>query len=357
MRVFIGWSGPMSHGVAKVLRDKLPYILQTVDPFVSSHDINKGTLWSEELERELRDANFGIICITRYNINSPWLNFEAGTLSKGFRIAPFLFLVDRTRLRGGPLERFQSTAYDKDDMLELLTGINEAIDPKYRLKQDFLRTTFEHWWLELDAALQDVARRSNAETETGYRWLYSIGDLQRIVADLDSKCIMIVSPCPDEDFKLFFVRDMIKENLERGVSYEVLIAKSTGPSERRVIMDAFSSHPDKLSLTRIPDRVFEPLAVTHCCLLNYECDAPSLRVFLELPVKEQANQTEQAYWIEVDEFAARRFAQRFRDLRDRYKLRTPLQGQSLQVTSPGQVPPTPGAGGPPLGSSDGGSPA
>jgi hypothetical protein len=126
---------------------------------------------------------------------------------------------------------------------------------------------------------------------------------------------------------------MVKRNLERGVSYAVLIAKSTGPGGIEVIKDAFSSHPDKLFLTPVPDRVFEPLAVTHCCLLNYECDGPNLRVFLELPVKEQAGRIEQTYWIEVAEFAARRFAQRFRNLLKKYGPRPPLQAQPLQVTS------------------------
>ena len=332
MRIFIGWSGPMSRGVAEVLRDRLPYFIQAIDPFVSSFDINKAAPWPEVLEKELKDADFGIVCITRYNIRSPWLNFEAGVLARGFRAATFLFLVDPARLRGGPLERFQSTAYNKEDLFQLLKNINE-LKPGNHLGSDQLKATFEREWLQLDAALKDVALQ-HGETETGYEWLYAIEDLKRSVTDFASKCIMVVSPSPDRDFNLFFVRDMIKLNLDRGVSYEVLVAKSTGSAGIKVIKGAFSSHPDKLSLTLIPDKVFEPLVVTHCCLLNYECYSPDLRVFLELPVRERANQVDQTYWIEVAEFAARRFAQRFLDLRSQYGPRPPLQEKRLQEDSP-----------------------
>jgi hypothetical protein len=324
----------MSLSIASILRDKIPYIIRTTNPFVSTVDINKADLWNKVLEKELTDADFGIVCVTRSNIRSPWLNFEAGVLSRDSRLAPLLFFTDPAHLRGGPLERFQSTVYERSDIFSLLSSINNRLPLESQVALDQLKADFDPWWIELDQALQEVAAQHSRETETGYGWLYTIGDLKRTVADLTSRCIMVVSPSPERDFNLFFVRDLIRINLERGVSYSVLIAESTGANEMEVIEDAFSSHPDQLSLTPIPDGVFEPLAVTHCCLINYERDSTNLRVFLELPVNEQTDQIEQTYWIEVAEFAARRFARRFRDLRDEYGRRPPLQSSaSIPVTS------------------------
>jgi len=319
MKVFIGWSGPMSLGVAHVLRDKLPEIIPAIEPFVSSYDIDKADVWANALAKKLREADFGIACITPYNIKSPWLNFEAGFLSKPKSVyrpllAPFLFLVDRARLLGGPLERFQSTVYEKEDVFRLLITINNKVVPEMQLEYGHLKAIFEPWWLALDAALNAVLLQPGGETETGHRWLFTIGDLKRVVDDSGHACIMVVSRSPDKDFSLFYVKDIVKRNLERGVSYAILIAKSTGPAALEVIRSTFSSHPGQCSLAPVPDKIFNTSVATHYCLLNYECNSPSLRVFLELPVKD-----DQGFWMEATGLTAGLLAQRFLPLWRKYR--------------------------------------
>jgi hypothetical protein len=81
MKIFLSWSGHKSHEIALVFRDWFPSIIQSIDPYVSSEDIDKGARWSTDIAKELENSTFGILCVTKDNINAPWLTFEAGALS------------------------------------------------------------------------------------------------------------------------------------------------------------------------------------------------------------------------------------------------------------------------------------
>lgn len=78
MKVFISWSGKVSQDVALILKDWLPSVIQRVNPYVSSEDIQKGTNWNRDISKELESTDFGIICLTKGNAKAPWINFEAG---------------------------------------------------------------------------------------------------------------------------------------------------------------------------------------------------------------------------------------------------------------------------------------
>jgi hypothetical protein len=83
-KVFISWSGELSKKLAEEVRMWLPGVLQFVKPYFTPNDIEKGTRWSTEIASELESSNAGIICLTKDNINKPWILFEAGALSKNF---------------------------------------------------------------------------------------------------------------------------------------------------------------------------------------------------------------------------------------------------------------------------------
>lgn len=92
MKVFLSWSGELSHRVACAFRDWLPSVLQSVSPYVSSEDIDKGARWSTDISKELERSAYGIIVVTHEDIDAPWVNFEAGALSKTVeksKVSPF----------------------------------------------------------------------------------------------------------------------------------------------------------------------------------------------------------------------------------------------------------------------------
>ncbi len=119
MKVFISWSGKNSAELAKVLHDWLPNVIQAVKPFFSTDDIEKGVRGNTSMAKELEDSGIGILCLTSENLESPWIMFEAGALSKKLdasRVCPILFGgVETTDLKG-PLVQFQAAKFSEDEM-------------------------------------------------------------------------------------------------------------------------------------------------------------------------------------------------------------------------------------------------
>lgn len=157
MKVFISWSGTTSHLVAKVLRDWLPNVLQTITPYVSSEDIQKGGRWSADIAGELDNSSYGIICLTKQNITAPWINFEAGALGKSVEksnVSPFLFRMQPSDV-SGPITQFQSTKTDKEDVLKLLQSLNTSCK-EHALDVTRLTTIYDVWWPKLEESLNNI---------------------------------------------------------------------------------------------------------------------------------------------------------------------------------------------------------
>lgn len=154
LKLFLSWSGDLSRNVAIVFRDWIPSVIQSVEPYVSSEDIDKGTRWSSHIAGELSDSNYGIIVVTKENIKAPWINFEAGALSKQIEqsyVSPFLFNLKRSEV-DGPLLQFQSTIYEKEDVKKLIESINKSLDSE-ALDQGRLDKVFDVWWPSLEESL------------------------------------------------------------------------------------------------------------------------------------------------------------------------------------------------------------
>ncbi len=151
MNIFISWSGDLSKNVAILLKDFLKKVIQATKPFVSSEDIAKGAPWFNELMSQLNESSFGIVCLTPDNIEQPWLLFESGAIAKTFENTEShvstLLIGDLSNLDlSPPLSLFQSTIFnDRDDMLKLLTTINNLLESG-KLEQKNLEETFDTWW-------------------------------------------------------------------------------------------------------------------------------------------------------------------------------------------------------------------
>ena len=153
-RILISWSGERSEKIAEILREWLPNILPGVEPWLSSEDIRKGSRWSLHLATELEATQFGLLVVVPENQDSPWLNFEAGAISKWVehaRVAPLLFGMSPSELRG-PLAQFQATEFTKNDVIRLLRSMAAATSGTARAVENAL----DFSWSVLQGRVQTV---------------------------------------------------------------------------------------------------------------------------------------------------------------------------------------------------------
>lgn len=166
MKVFISWSGNTSWKVATVFREWLPSVIQSIEPYVSSEDIDKGARWSTDIAKELENSTFGILCVTKENLTAPWLSFEAGALSKTIEkslVTPFLFDIKRSEVQG-PILQFQSTIFQKEDIWKMVKTLNSACGSE-GISEQRLEKAYEVWYPRLEKELAEIENKE--ETSPG----------------------------------------------------------------------------------------------------------------------------------------------------------------------------------------------
>ena len=170
MKVFVSWSGDVSHAVASALKIWLPEIIQAVEVFLSSEDIAKGSHWFSELNKEIDDSDFGILCLTRSNLGAPWILYEAGALGKHFeqsRVVPLLIDLEAKDLEG-PLEQLNAASMNKTEIGKILAAINKQLG-KDKLSKTHLDKAFSRCWPSLEKAL-DEARKLAETSVPGFKY-------------------------------------------------------------------------------------------------------------------------------------------------------------------------------------------
>jgi len=183
MKIFFSWSGKTSQQVAIVFGDWLKDVIQGVDIFMSydmSKDgIEKGKVGLNKIAKNLEASNFGILFICEDNIGSPWINFEAGALSKNLDdsyVVPFLFNLSRNEFEKNkvPIRQFQSTVVRKDDIEELILTILKAqknpVDKQIDLKKSVLKA-FNNYYDELEENLNNISVSQNENINNDYSCL------------------------------------------------------------------------------------------------------------------------------------------------------------------------------------------
>lgn len=182
MQVFISWSGNRSRDVAAALRDWLPGVINSVEPFVSSEDVYAGSRWQTEINDQLDQTNFGIVCVTAANQREPWLHFEAGALAKAVdisRVVPLAIDLKPSDVQP-PLGQFQAQPLTQGGIAALIKSLNAA-DPK-PLSELQLDKALRVWWPELEKALAALEPSDADESRSAH--VRSDRDLLEEVLDM-----------------------------------------------------------------------------------------------------------------------------------------------------------------------------
>ena len=157
MNVFLSWSGEESKAVAQALYFWLPEVIQTVRPWMSQQDLVAGVRWSNEIEGNLKQSAFGIICVTPSNRSAPWLNFEAGAISNNLgvvNVVPYIFRLGFADL-SGPLTQFQGKEATREGTRDVVGALNKSLG-EAGLDGRRLEKAFEKLWPDLEEKLKAI---------------------------------------------------------------------------------------------------------------------------------------------------------------------------------------------------------
>jgi uncharacterized protein YjbI with pentapeptide repeats len=158
MKIFISCSGTQSQKIAEELQEWIPQVINNAKHYVTSQSIRKGARWLEEISKELEAANFGLVCLTKDNLESPWIMFEAGAISKNIKDSKFsCLLFDGLKQEEveKPLSFLQNTEFSKEEYQKLMFSINDSLKDN-KISGPLLTKSFEKWWPELESKIKNI---------------------------------------------------------------------------------------------------------------------------------------------------------------------------------------------------------
>lgn len=164
MKVFLSWSGQRSKEVANLLSDWLCCVIQASRPWISTRDLDRGSLWFGEINDQLKDTTVGIICLTQENKTRPWILFEAGALAKGLstsRVCTLLVDLESKDIED-PLAQFNHTFPTRESVLGLVKTLNSTLGAN-GLDNRILEQVFDTYWPQFEERFATILSSTDAQ--------------------------------------------------------------------------------------------------------------------------------------------------------------------------------------------------
>lgn len=145
--------------MAQAIYKCLPSLFDDAKPWISTEN-RSGSIWLPEIDKQLSDTDFGIVCVSKQNQGAPWLNYEAGALSRKVdakrELMPVLLVdFDDTVEVKGPVTGFQMKFATLDGFYSIMKDLNESeLGPG--IDKDILRKRVELNWPTIESEVQKV---------------------------------------------------------------------------------------------------------------------------------------------------------------------------------------------------------
>jgi hypothetical protein len=150
LRVFISWAGKQAEKIGQGFHDFLPDVVNATQPFMSGSDIDKGSRWNDVLTGSIQESSCAIVCLTPRSLESIWVAFEAGAVSRAAggpegaksRIWTYLLGLQHKDLLLTPFAAYQATNPTEEETFDLIASINQLspdLVPAESLRRKFNR--------------------------------------------------------------------------------------------------------------------------------------------------------------------------------------------------------------------------
>ncbi len=245
MKVFLSWSGQRSKEVANLLSDWLCCVIQASRPWISTRDLDRGSLWFGEINDQLKDTTVGIICLTQENKARPWILFEAGALAKGLstsRVCTLLIDLESKDIED-PLAQFNHTFPTRESVLGLVKTLNNTL-ANNALDNRILEQVFDTYWPQFEEKFSRILSTTEAHPPSKPRPKEDVlGEILENTRILNSKIRRI-----EHETERSRMRDM---EMPMGMMHEQAIemAKSGMPLE--MLIDRFGQRLPKSLLKEL----------------------------------------------------------------------------------------------------------
>ena len=167
LTLFISWSQQPSQAIAEAIKLWIAICLPDVKVFLST-EILAGQRWGRTLADNLEQIDYGILIYTSNNLDSLWMAFEAGALSKNHaesRVVPLLFDVSPSDL-SSPISQFQSKSFNPDDLRQLLIDLNNLQAESVRRPEAELVDLAKETWSLVEAKINTAIHRISIEKKS-----------------------------------------------------------------------------------------------------------------------------------------------------------------------------------------------
>jgi hypothetical protein len=128
---------------------------------MSGADIDKGTRWADVLSGSLEASSCAIVCLTPESLQSIWVAFEAGAISKATggpqaaksRIWTYMVGLERSEIALTPFAEYQATTSTAKDTFRLVESIN-GLSPDPASAETLKRRFDQVFWPHFSARLE-----------------------------------------------------------------------------------------------------------------------------------------------------------------------------------------------------------